>query len=76
MSSTRSFFAEATFDPDLAKAMGTAFEMACRSLRDTDHASLLQEITARKIVELAEHGERDPDALCVRSLDALFTQAG
>jgi hypothetical protein len=76
MSSPRSLFASATFDPDLTDAMGLAFEKACRSLRDIDHASRLKEIAARKIVELASRGERDPDALCNRSLDALFPQAG
>jgi hypothetical protein len=51
--------------------MVTAFEDALRELRLTDRADPATELVARKIIELAERGERDPARLrdrVVRSL--------
>ena len=59
------------FDPDTVAVMVTAFEDALRELRLTDRADPATELVARKIIELAERGERDPARLrdrVVRSL--------
>jgi len=53
------------FDGETVRVMGLAFEMALASLRSTpDHADPIREVVARKIIERAEAGERDPERLC------------
>jgi hypothetical protein len=46
--------------------MGVALEMTRAALRLADRHDL--EIIARKIIELAKAGERNPDLLCERAL--------
>jgi hypothetical protein len=50
--------------------MGKAFDRACHSLHDIGEPELVREIIAKRIVEVARDGERDPDELCVRALKA------
>jgi hypothetical protein len=62
----------AEFDPETIRLMGIAFEMALASLRSTpDYADPLREAVARKIIELAKAGERDPERLCEGALEDL-----
>jgi hypothetical protein len=49
--------------------MGVALEMTRAALRLADRHDL--EIIARKIIELAKAGERNPDLLCERALNDL-----
>jgi hypothetical protein len=58
------------FDNEAKRVMGIAFEMACVALRidRTDPAAAL---AAKKIIELAKEGERNPDRLCDNALDAV-----
>jgi hypothetical protein len=65
------FFRGAAFDYDLTQAMGEAFERACHSLHDLGQPDLVRDIIARRIIEVARRGERDPDELCARALQAL-----
>jgi hypothetical protein len=65
------FFRGAAFDYDLTQAMGEAFERACHSLHDLGQPDLVRDIIARRIIEVARRGERDPDELCERALQAL-----
>jgi hypothetical protein len=51
------------FDPDLVAVMVTAFEDALRELGLSDRADPATELVARKVIELAETGERDPARL-------------
>ena len=44
--------------------MGVAFEMALVALRHTDGVDPPRDAVARKIIELAKAGERDPERLC------------
>jgi hypothetical protein len=55
------------FDPETRRVMGVAFEMARVALGQDwgDHAN---EIIARRTIELAKAGERNPDVLCERVL--------
>jgi hypothetical protein len=49
--------------------MGIAFEMALASFRPfPDHADPVREAIARKIIELAKAGGRDPERLCNEAL--------
>jgi hypothetical protein len=51
--------------------MGEAFERACKSLHDMGQPDIVKEIIAKRIVEVAKTGERDPVQLCERALAAL-----
>jgi hypothetical protein len=47
---------------ETVRLVGLAFEMALASLRSTlDQADPVREALARKIIELAKAGERDPE---------------
>jgi hypothetical protein len=52
--------------------MGGAFDCACRSLQ----VGSVREIIAKRIIEVAREGERDPDRLCDYARHGLdfFTQ--
>jgi hypothetical protein len=57
------------FDPETIRLMGVAFEMALASRGPTlAHANPFREALARKIIELAKAGERDPERLCEGAL--------
>jgi hypothetical protein len=58
------FLKDHAFEPEVTRAMGIAFEDACRLLRLLDKADPAAEIVATKIIELAKSGERDADRLC------------
>ncbi len=49
------------FDDASTTVLGEAFDAACRDLPEKD--DLLREIIARRIIEAAQKGERDPDRL-------------
>jgi hypothetical protein len=60
----RSHFKLSSFQPDVIRAIGIAVEDACAllSLRETGDDA---ESVARKVLELAQSGERDPKRLCL-----------
>jgi len=62
-------------DPETERVMGIAFEMARVALEREwgDHANA---IIAKRTIDLAKGGERNPDVLCDRSLDDLRSQQG
>jgi hypothetical protein len=65
------FLAGQAFDPEVVRAMSVAFDNACRTLgldKRTDPAS---EAVAKKIIELAQRGVRDPASLSERVLAEL-----
>jgi len=51
-------------DPETKRVMGLAFEMACAALKIADPDDKLKSVIASRIIELAQAGERDPNALC------------
>jgi hypothetical protein len=55
---------ESVFDQSAIDAMAAAFEACCRSLRLEDRADPMFEIVARKVIEVAGTGERDPLRIC------------
>jgi hypothetical protein len=61
------------FDPETVRLMGLAFEMALASLPSSACTDPLPEALARKIIELAKTGERDPERLCEGALNDLPT---
>ena len=59
------------FDPETKRIMGVAFELTRAALRLVDRDDLAEAIIAKKIIELAKAGERNPDLLCERALKDL-----
>jgi hypothetical protein len=51
--------------------MGLAFEMARAALRLRDRDNPVVAMVAKRIIELAKAGERDPTLLCDRTLSDL-----
>jgi hypothetical protein len=61
------------FDPETTRLMGIAFEMAVVALEHTDGiVNPTRDAVAKKIIELAKAGERDPERLCDAALKALW----
>jgi len=64
------FLPNGTFDSDATQVMGEAYDKARKMLHDKGQPDVVQEIIARRIVEIAMTGERDPDQLAKRALQA------
>ena len=57
------FLKDRSFDAEATKVMGDAFDKARRALRDKGQPHLVQEIIAKRIIEIAATGERNADVL-------------
>jgi len=51
------------FGPDDIKVLSDAFDSALRELKLVDRRDPATELIAKRIIELAQRGERDPDRL-------------
>jgi hypothetical protein len=52
-------------DSETKRVLGVAFEMACVALQLAGRSGdLADEVIARRMIELARAGERNPDVLC------------
>jgi hypothetical protein len=71
MSSILPFIKETSFSPDVTQLMGEAYEHATRGLHDSGQPAVVQEIIAKRIIELAGSGERDPQNLASLALQSL-----
>ena len=67
---TLPFLQNGTLDSDATQVMGEAYDKARKMLHDKGQPDVVQEIIARRIVEVAMTGERDPDQLAKRALQA------
>jgi hypothetical protein len=56
------------FDDAATSAMGEAFDRACKSLRNFGSACTVGEIIAKRIIDAAKSGERDPARLHAQAL--------
>jgi hypothetical protein len=65
------FFYDASFDPETTHIMGQAYESACTKLHDVGQPEIVKNVIARRIIEIAKTGERDPNQLCKRALKAI-----
>ncbi len=54
------FLTGQAFDPEVVRAMSVAFDNVCKSLRLRAGSDPASEIVAKKIIELAQRGVRDP----------------
>jgi hypothetical protein len=57
------YLKEAVFEPKAIEAMTAAFEAVCDSLKLLDRDDPITEIVARKVIEVAGTGERDPERI-------------
>lgn len=62
------FLGDMSFDPETKRVMGVALEMARVALGPADRGDAADEIIAKRIIELAKAGERNPDLLCEGAL--------
>ncbi len=62
------FFQGTAFEPEVCQGLGEAFERACQSLHDVGQPDIVKEVIAKRIIELARCGERDPERLCEQAL--------
>jgi tartrate dehydratase beta subunit/fumarate hydratase class I family protein len=59
---------DVSFDDTTTLAMGEAFDHACVSLHRFGTLITARELIAKRIIEAAKNGERDPVRLCEQSL--------
>ena len=71
VSSIIPFFKDRGFDAEATQTLGNAYDIACRALHPRAQPSVVQETLARKIIEAAQRGERDPDRLAASALGLL-----
>jgi hypothetical protein len=64
-----------TFEPTALEAMDRAVEAACIVLRLSKREESLRQIVARKVIECAVAGERDPEVLCKMAVSELQREA-
>ena len=55
------------FDRETIRVMGIAFEMT-RTALGSDRGDLVNEVIARKVMEVAKAGETNPDRICEATL--------
>jgi hypothetical protein len=63
------------FEPADVEAMERALEAACVVLRLSKREDSLRQIVARKVIEIAATGERDPEVLCQKVVSELEREA-
>ena len=68
MSNVLAMFQGEKFDRYEVDLLQLAYDKARRSLHDRGQPPVVQEIIARRIIDAAKHGERDPDKLCEAAL--------
>ena len=71
-------FSNAAFDSETTELLGAAFEAAWQKLNaaggtlaEGSEAALTRELLAKRIIEMAKRGERNPDRLVESALDHL-----
>ena len=63
------------FDAEAKRVMGIAFEMTCIALR-IGRTDPIAETVAKRIIDLAKDGGRNPDRLCDGALNVLRKPPG
>jgi hypothetical protein len=62
---------DTVFDDHVTKILGEAFDGACKELHDKGQPTIVYEVIARRIIDAARKGERDPVQLRKIGLAAL-----
>jgi hypothetical protein len=63
--------ADGVFDDRVTEIIGQAFDSACKELHDTGQPEIVYEVIAKRIIDAAKNGERDPVRLRNAALAAL-----
>jgi hypothetical protein len=71
MTSVVPLFRDSAFDAEATRALGEAYDIACRALHPNGQPPVIQEMLARKIVQAAQYGERNPERLATIALGTL-----
>jgi len=61
------------FEPEDVHLLATVYEDIAKALGVTDRNAPVSQLIARKLIELAQAGERDPDSLKELTIDAVQT---
>src|SRR5437016_4635471 len=64
-----------SFDPETTRIMGAAFDKVTRGLHDRGQPAVVQELIAKRILDLAATGTRDPEQLAEQGISAEVHQA-
>jgi hypothetical protein len=64
-------FEQAAFGPEDIKFLAKAYDQALRELRLADRSDAMTEMVAKRIIELAQTGIRDPAKLCMLAIEGL-----
>lgn len=56
-----------SFDPEHVALIASAYESCLRTIGLRDRRDPMTELVAKKIIEIAQSGERDPDCMCDRA---------
>ena len=59
------------FDDHATGIMGEAFDAACKELHDKGQPAIVYEVIAKRIIDCAKNGERDPVRIRNAALAAL-----
>jgi len=65
------FLKDRAFDAEATRVMGEAYDKARKMLHDKGQPHVVQEIIAKRIIDIAATGESNPDELARRALQAL-----
>ena len=57
-------FDAAAFSPEVVRIVGEAYDNACHALHDRGQPKVVNELIAKRIIDLATSGERDPQKMC------------
>jgi hypothetical protein len=64
------------FVPEATRVMGAAFDKVCGSLQGSGQPSIVKEVIAKRIIDLAREGESDSEQLCAMTLKSLGFGSG
>ena len=59
------------FEPDDIERMASAYELARRALKLKDRNDPITETVARKIIDVAQTGEKDPERICAQAIERI-----
>ena len=61
-----------SFDAETTAIIGQAFDKACEEMHDKIQPDWFRESIAKRLIEIAARGERDPKTMCESALIARF----
>jgi hypothetical protein len=65
------YVSDVQLDSETQRVLSIAVELTCIALRTGDCDEGVRQAIARKIIELAQDGERDPNILCEQALNKI-----